>query len=139
MALLSLVLILCVAGASALVAGAPSEQSSRMCMIYCQYGFRRNTDGHLMCVCKKSPCDEEAAPLEGYFCGRGPNRRECPSTHKCTIAPNDAYAVCCPRAQQPPERNPNKPGVCPQSSSHLMGICIARCTDDSIKSSPPPD
>ncbi|CAF3610442.1 unnamed protein product [Rotaria sp. Silwood1] len=56
--------------------------------------------------------------------------RECPSTHQCAIALNDAYAVCCPNNIQPPERNSNKPGLCP-SSSGGRGICFARCNDDS--------
>jgi hypothetical protein len=131
MTLFNLVLILCVVATSTLVTGSPSGPSPRMCMIYCQYGFRRDTNGQSMCVCKKSPCDEEAIPLEGYFCGRGLERRECPSTHECAIAPNDAYAVCCPRAQQPLERNTDKRGICP-SSSNLMGICVAQCFDDSM-------
>ncbi|CAF0811428.1 unnamed protein product [Rotaria sordida] len=100
-------------------------------MIYCQYGFRRDSNGHVTCTCKKSPCDNDETPLEGYFCGRSPNRRACPSTHQCAIAPNDAYAVCCPRAKQPSERSLQKSGECPSpSSSGLMGICIARCTRD---------
>ncbi|CAF2818420.1 unnamed protein product [Rotaria sp. Silwood2] len=130
MTLLSLVLVLCIAAASTLVTGSPYEPSPRMCMIYCQYGFRRDSNGHLMCVCKGSPCDDEETPLADYFCGRGPSRRECPSTHQCTIAPNDAYAVCCPRAQQPPERNPNKSGLCPPSLGPSR-ICISLCNDDS--------
>jgi hypothetical protein len=129
MTLFNFVLILCIAAGFALVTGSPSIPSPRMCMIYCQYGFRHDTNGQSMCVCKKSPCDQEETPLDGYFCGRGPNRRECPSTHQCAIAPNDAYAVCCPRTQQSPELNSNKRGICP-SSPNLMGICVARCFAD---------
>jgi hypothetical protein len=99
MTLFNLALILCVVAAFTLVAGSPSSPSPRMCMIYCKYGLRHDTNGQSMCTCKKSPCNDERAPLEGYFCGRGSNRRECPSTHECAIAPNGAYAVCCPRAQ----------------------------------------
>ncbi|CAF3974297.1 unnamed protein product [Adineta steineri] len=131
MTLLNLVLILCAGVASALVADSLSEPSSRMCMIYCQYGFQRDANGQSMCVCKKSPCDGEEVPLEGYFCGRSIDRRECPSTHQCIIARNDAYAVCCPRAQELPISSTTKLGTCPSTTSGMMGICIARCTDDS--------
>ncbi|CAF1354960.1 unnamed protein product [Rotaria sp. Silwood1] len=130
MTLASFILILCIAAASTLVSGSSYERTPRMCMIYCQYGFQRDSNGHLMCKCKTSPCDQDEVPLEGYFCGRSPNRRECPSTHQCTIAPNDAYAVCCPRTQQPPERNPNKAGFCPPSLGPSR-ICISLCADDS--------
>lgn len=75
---------------------------------------------------KKDICGNGEAPLTGYFCGRGPNRRNCPSTHHCVISPVDAYAVCCPNIQEDTE----KPGSCPPPSD-LFGICIARCTDDS--------
>lgn len=70
----------------------------------------------------QSLCANGQSPLAGYFCGRGPTRQDCPATHECIIAPNDAYAVCCPRAE--------KPGSCPKPSD-AIGICIARCTDDS--------
>lgn len=79
---------------------------------------------------QKDKCGDGQAPLAGYFCGRGINRRECPSTHHCVIAPNDAYAVCCPRDQNKVVRSTEKPGSCPPPSG-MMGICIARCTDDS--------
>ncbi|UJR17732.1 hypothetical protein I4U23_004630 [Adineta vaga] len=132
MSLLNIVFLLCATVATfALVASSPSESNLRMCMIHCPYGFRRDANGQSMCACKKSPCDEEETPLEGYFCGRGINRRECPPTHRCTIAPNDAYAVCCPRVQQLPKGNSSKLGFCPSTSSGMMGICIARCTNDS--------
>ncbi|CAF4369895.1 unnamed protein product, partial [Rotaria sordida] len=51
---------------------------------------------------QQSPCEDGQAPLSGYFCGRGPNRTDCPSGSVCIIAPNDAYAVCCPSNQQSP-------------------------------------
>lgn len=66
------------------------------CRMYCQYGYILDEKGCSTCECKESPCENGQAPLDDYFCGRGPNRRECPSTHQCMIAPNDAYAVCCP-------------------------------------------
>ena len=84
---------------------------------------------------QKDTCGVGQAPLDGYFCGRGPSRRECPSTHRCVIAPNDAYAVCCPRLQERDveiarRSSGNKPGSCPPPSGG-MGICIARCSADS--------
>lgn len=80
-------------------------------------------------------CGNGQAPLAGYFCGRGLNRRDCPSTHHCVIAPNDAYAVCCPIHQEEAvemavQTMVNKPGSCPPPSG-MFGICIARCTTDS--------
>ncbi|CAF5172907.1 unnamed protein product, partial [Rotaria magnacalcarata] len=130
MNLLALIIILYIATASTLlVTGSPVDTSPRMCMIYCQYGFQRDSNGHSMCVCKKSPCDKEESPLEDYFCGLSPNRRECPSTHQCTIAPNDAYAVCCPRVAEPLESNPKKSGLCPPSTG-MNRICFTLCGDD---------
>ena len=45
------------------------------------------------------PC-EFGAPLTDndeneLFCGRGPNRVECPEGSYCEIHPADIYAVCC--------------------------------------------
>ncbi|UJR07218.1 hypothetical protein I4U23_011506 [Adineta vaga] len=132
MALFNIVFIVCAAAIITFVAGAPSEPNPVMCTIFCPWGYRLDAYGQSMCACIPSPCNGRDVPLEGYFCGRGPNRRECPSTHQCKIAPNDAYAVCCPRAQQTPKLNPTvKQGSCPSTSSGMMGICIARCTDDS--------
>jgi len=78
-------------------------------------------------------CDDGQAPLADYFCGRGPNRRDCPSSHHCVIAPNDAYAVCCPHRQQKDIEmvapSAEKPGSCPPPSGKI-GICIARCSTD---------
>ena len=79
-------------------------------------------------------CGDNQAPLADYFCGRGFNRRDCPSTHQCVIAPNDAYAVCCPKRQDGDVKTAvqtlaNKPGSCPPPSG-MIGICIARCTTD---------
>jgi hypothetical protein len=79
-------------------------------------------------------CSDGQAPLADYFCGRGINRRDCPSTHHCVIAPNDAYAVCCPVHQQRDvamiaHATDNKPGSCPPPSG-MIGICIARCSTD---------
>ncbi len=71
-----------------------------VCAIYCVYGNVLDNKGCPTCRCKESPCGNGQAPLDDYFCGRSPYRRECPSTHSCAIGPNDAYAVCCPRIQQ---------------------------------------
>jgi len=82
---------------------------------------------------QKTPCANGQAPLKGYFCGRGANRQDCPSTHECVIAPNDAYVVCCPLSQQDVTTATNiveKSGSCPKPSE-AIGICIARCTGDS--------
>ena len=49
--------------------------------------------GHCCPVC---PICEHGKPLEGIFCGRGPNRQDCPAGSSCNIAPDDSYAVCCP-------------------------------------------
>ncbi|CAF0948244.1 unnamed protein product [Rotaria sordida] len=68
-----------------------------VCDIYCQFGNVADANGCPACTCKKTPCENNQDSLVGYFCGRGPDRRECPQTHYCHIAPNDAYAVCCPR------------------------------------------
>jgi hypothetical protein len=82
---------------------------------------------------QKTPCANGQAPLKGYFCGRGANRQDCPSTHECVIAPNDAYVVCCPLSQQDVTTATNlvgKSGSCPKPSESI-DICIARCTDNS--------
>lgn len=34
-------------------------------------------------------------PLPNVFCGRGPNRQDCPRGYSCNIHPTDRYAVCC--------------------------------------------
>ncbi|UJR21435.1 hypothetical protein I4U23_024521 [Adineta vaga] len=67
------------------------------CRIACPFGFKVDKDGCALCACNKSPCKEGQIPLDKYFCGRGPTRKDCPSTHQCIIAPDDRYAVCCPR------------------------------------------
>jgi hypothetical protein len=83
---------------------------------------------------EKDKCGDDQAPLADYFCGRGFNRRNCPSTHRCVIAPNDAYAVCCPNHQQNDAETvaalTEKAGSCPPPSS-MFGICVARCFADS--------
>lgn len=34
-------------------------------------------------------------PLPNVFCGRGPNRQDCPSGYFCKIDPVDRFAICC--------------------------------------------
>ncbi|KAK3595251.1 hypothetical protein CHS0354_010858 [Potamilus streckersoni] len=41
-----------------------------------------------------TPC-EFGSPLPSVFCGRGPNRQDCPSGYFCHIDPLDRFAVCC--------------------------------------------
>ena len=68
-----------------------------VCAIYCPYGNVLDANGCPTCRCNPSPCKNGQSPLDGYFCGNGSNQKECPSNSTCVIAPNDAYAVCCPR------------------------------------------
>jgi hypothetical protein len=84
---------------------------------------------------QKDKCGDGQAPLAGYFCGRGINHHSCPSTHRCVIAPNDAYAVCCPNREQEEgemvARSTEKAGSCRPPPPVKFGICIARCSIDS--------
>ena len=104
-----------------------------VCDIYCPLGNVLDAKGCPTCRCQRSPCDNEALPLRDYFCGRGLNRRDCPSSHFCKIAPNDAYAVCCPRSDlaqgKVADKTVVKQGSCPPPSD-MFGICIARCSTD---------
>ncbi len=70
-----------------------------ICAIYCPYGNVLDENSCPTCKCNESPCGNGQAPLDDFFCGRGPNSRACPSTHECIIAPDDGYAVCCPRQE----------------------------------------
>lgn len=50
--------------------------------------------------CKNSDIANEpkcqiGVPLPNVFCGRGPNRQDCPRGYSCNIHPTDRYAVCC--------------------------------------------
>lgn len=92
------IFLLCLVISAAVSKAVKDSECGVVCAIYCQYGNVPDAKGCPTCMCKKSPCEDGQIPLKGYFCGRGINRRECPSTHYCMIAPSDAYAVCCPRS-----------------------------------------
>ncbi|XP_061170961.1 spore coat protein SP96-like [Saccostrea echinata] len=47
-------------------------------------------------------------PLRSVFCGRGPNRQDCPSGYYCEIDPADRFAICCPQ--------------CPRGGQPLPGV-----------------
>ena len=68
------------------------------------YGYAVNkTTGCRTCQCKRTPCEDDSKqPIPGIFCGRGPTRQQCPDGSICVIAPNDAYAVCCPTLPSTP-------------------------------------
>ncbi len=93
------VLLVCILVILAISKSIARTTCGPVCYIYCQYGNVLNTNGCPTCKCKQSPCKNGQAPLADYFCGRGPNRKNCPSTHTCVIAPNDAYAVFCPHCK----------------------------------------
>ena len=46
---------------------------------------------------------------EEVFCGRGPDRQDCPDGYSCAIDATDRYAVCCPNGPTPPEPTPTEP------------------------------
>jgi hypothetical protein len=94
------VFLLCLVASLTLSNSISRQECDSVCLIYCKYGNVVDEKGCPICRCKESPCEDGQAPLDGYFCGRGSDRRECPTTHHCMIAPNDAFAVCCPRQRQ---------------------------------------
>lgn len=91
------VFLLCLIASVTIAKSLSEPECGPVCEIYCPFGNELDAQGCPLCLCKKSPCENNQPPLSGYFCGRGPNRRDCPRKHYCKIAPNDAYAVCCPR------------------------------------------
>ena len=91
------IFVLCLVASLALSKSISSADCGPICAIFCAYGNVIDEKGCPTCTCKDSPCEDGQAPLDDYFCGRGDGRRECPTTHHCMIAPNDAFAVCCPR------------------------------------------
>lgn len=42
-------------------------------------------------------CPGGKTPLNDVFCGRGPDRQDCPAGYECNIDPADRFAVCCPQ------------------------------------------
>lgn len=69
-----------------------------------------------------NPCPNGGAPLPGYFCGRGPTHQDCPNSHQCIIAPDDTYAVCCPRVRRCPCQCTDafeNPCPCPMTSNTI--------------------
>lgn len=105
-----------------------------VCAIACKYGNVLDKNGCSTCECRSSPCANGEDPLDGYNCGRVANRTDCPSTYRCVIAPNDAYAFCCPVCITPvtrPVDTTGKPGSCPPPPPPgTVGSCIAECTND---------
>ena len=93
------IFVLCLVASFAIVNAKSTVECGPVCAIYCQYGNVLDKDGCPTCSCKKTPCQNDQEPLEGYFCGLSSSQQDCPSTHYCDVAPNDAYAVCCPNPQ----------------------------------------
>lgn len=122
--LLSGLLLVVTAQSSSLI------QCGPVCAILCQYGNVLDANGCPTCRCKTTPCENGRVPLPGYFCGRGPNRQDCPLTHTCVIAPNDAYAVCCPRCRRKVDKPiEEKIGACPIITDTIE-IVKVDCTND---------
>ncbi|CAF0919258.1 unnamed protein product [Adineta steineri] len=96
----TIVFLLCTILFVAFAAGKNATCSFPRCRMACSYGYKSGKDGCAICSCKKTQCVGDQIPLEGYFCGRGVNHRDCPKTHKCVIGSQDSYAVCCPRRRQ---------------------------------------
>ncbi|CAF1498821.1 unnamed protein product [Adineta ricciae] len=93
---LTIILLLCAITTVVIAKSSKADCKIPHCRMTCPFGYKLDKNGCATCACKKSPCDGNKAPLDKYFCGKGPNRKDCPSTHRCVIAPNDSYAVCCP-------------------------------------------
>ncbi|CAF0938949.1 unnamed protein product [Adineta steineri] len=96
----TIVFLLCTILFVAFAVGKNATCSFPRCRMACPYGYKSGKDGCAICSCKKTQCVGDQIPLEGYFCGRGVNHRDCPKTHKCVIEPQDRYAVCCPRRRR---------------------------------------
>ncbi|CAF2345753.1 unnamed protein product [Rotaria sp. Silwood2] len=126
------ILLICVLAPITISKTIKDPRCCTICRNHCQYGNVLDKKGCPTCRCKLSPCGNRHAPLPGYFCGRGPTHKDCPSNYICVIAPNDAYAVCCRSYHQPvtrPVRTTKKPGSCPPSLNKI-GACYAECTTD---------
>lgn len=129
-----IILLGCIFAPLAIARILPSVTCGPVCAIACRYGNVLDKNGCPTCECRKSPCKYGQDPLEGYSCGFVVNRTDCPPNYTCVIAPNDAYAVCCPRFKQPvtkPIDRTEKPGSCPIEPTGMVGNCLAECTYDS--------
>lgn len=91
------IFLVCLVASLALSKSIPSSECGVTCEIFCEYGNVLDNKGCPTCMCKQAPCPDGRDSLAGYYCGRSPNRRECPSSHYCLIAPDDSYAKCCPQ------------------------------------------
>ncbi|XP_052772848.1 uncharacterized protein LOC128211814 [Mya arenaria] len=78
-----------------------------LCSVYAVYSF--------------NPCPY-GEPLANHYCGRGGSR--CPNNYYCEIAPNDAYAECCPKICQK-----GVPLVSSDGSTWNCGRGGVRCPD----------
>lgn len=64
---------------------------------------------------------------EELFCGRGPNRVECPPGSLCAIDPRDRFAVCCSSSSCPPDAPTVNCFVNPCQFAECPGVEDARC------------
>ncbi|XP_078001190.1 uncharacterized protein LOC144453723 isoform X8 [Glandiceps talaboti] len=114
----------------------------------CRAEFYDNQGEIVDCALPKHPCLDgiPATDANGLdiFCGRGPNRQECPADHFCNIAPDDTKAVCCPGSGYicPPNEpmvaclvNPCDGSECPSNADaecrpNYCGSCRAEFYDN---------
>jgi hypothetical protein len=87
-------------------------------MLLYKFGFIILIVISLSAICRKknkNQCPNSQTPLTGYLCERGNNREDCPSTHECITACNDAYAICCLLSQQFVRTSVKTEGYCPRN------------------------